>query len=43
MLGVKALTVGIGVGWDNLVDRDTDIWVYQFKPWYGLTLSLNLN
>lgn len=43
MLGVKALTVGIGVGWDNLVDRDKDIWVYQFKPWYGLTLSLNLN
>lgn len=43
MLGVKALTVGVGVGWDNLVDRDEDIWVYQFKPWYGLTLSLNLN
>lgn len=43
MVGVKNLTVGLGVGWDNLVDRDKDIWVYQFKPWYGLTLSLNLN
>lgn len=43
MVGVKNLTVGLGVGWDNLVDRDRDIWVYQYKPWYGLTLSLNLN
>ncbi|MBL7850402.1 MAG: hypothetical protein JNN04_05840 [Cyclobacteriaceae bacterium] len=43
MVGVKSLTVGLGVGWDNLVDRDKDIWVYQFKPWYGLSLSLNLN
>lgn len=43
MLGVKNLTVGLGIGWDNLVDRDKDIWIYQFKPWYGLALSLNLN
>ncbi len=43
MIGIKNLTVGLGIGWDNLVDRDKDIWVYQYKPWYGLTLSLNLN
>lgn len=43
MMGYKSLTVGLGVGWDNLLDRDKDIWVYQSKPWYGLTLSLNLN
>lgn len=43
MFGVNNLTVGIGVGWDALTDRDKDIWIYQNKPWYGVTLSLNLN
>lgn len=43
MIGVNDLTVGIGVGWDYLTDRDKDIWVYQNKPWYGLVIGLNLN
>lgn len=43
MIGVNELTVGIGVGWDYLTDRDKDIWIYQNKPWYGLTVGLNLN
>ena len=43
MVGVNNLTVGIGIGWDYLTDRDKDVWIYQDKPWYGLTLGLNLN
>ncbi len=43
MAGVNNLTVGLGIGWDYLTDRDKDIWIYQNKPWYGLTLGLNLN
>jgi len=43
MFGVNNLTVGVGVGWDYLTDRDKHIWVYQNKAWFGLTLSLNLN
>lgn len=43
MAGVNTLTVGFGVGWDYLTDRDKSIWVYQNKPWYGLTVGLNLN
>lgn len=43
MVGINKITVGLGVGWDYLTDRDRDIWIYQNKPWYGLTLSLNLN
>jgi len=43
MGGVNNLTVGVGVGWDYLTDRDKEIWIYQNKPWFGLTLSLNLN
>ena len=43
MIGLNSLTVGIGIGWDYLTDRDKEIWVYQNKPWYGLTVGLNLN
>lgn len=43
MVGINTLTVGIGVGWDYLTDRDKNIWIYQNKPWYGLTIGLNLN
>jgi len=43
LMGVKNLTFGVGVGWDFLTDRDKDIWIYQNKPWYGLTVGLNVN
>lgn len=43
MVGINNITVGLGVGWDYLTDRDKDIWIYQNKPWYGLMLGLNLN
>jgi hypothetical protein len=43
MVGINNITVGIGIGWDYVTDRDKDIWVYQNKPWYGLTVGLNLN
>ena len=43
MLGIRDLTVGLGVGWDYLTDRDKNIWIYHNKPWYGLTAGLNLN
>ncbi len=43
MVGINSLTVGLGVGWDYLTDRDKDIWIYQNKAWYGLTLGLNIN
>ena len=43
MVGIENLTVGAGVGWDHLTDRDKHIWIYQNKPWFGLTVGLNLN
>jgi hypothetical protein len=43
MVGINTLTVGLGIGWDRLTDRDKHIWIYQNKPWYGLTLGLNVN
>ena len=41
MVAINNLTVGGGIGWDYLTDRDKNIWIYQNKPWLGLTLSLN--
>lgn len=43
MGSINRLTVGLGMGWDYLTDRDRGIWIHQNKPWYGLTLGLNLN
>jgi hypothetical protein len=43
MVGVNNLTVGVGVGWDYLTDKDKDIWIYQKAPWVGLTIGLNIN
>lgn len=43
MVGINQLTVGIGVGWDHLSGRDKNIWIYENRPWYGLTVGLNLN
>ena len=43
MIGINNLTVGAGIGWDNLTDRDKNIWIYQNKPWFGLTIGLNVN
>ena len=43
MIAVNQLTIGAGLGWDYLTDRDKNIWIYQNKPWLGMTLSLNIN
>jgi hypothetical protein len=43
MLGINSLTVGLGVGFDSLNGRDRELWIYQNRPWYGLTVGLNLN
>jgi hypothetical protein len=43
MVGVNSLTIGFGIGWDSLTDRDKNTWIYQNKPWYGLSLGLSVN
>ena len=43
IVGVNNFTFGLGVGVDHLLDRNREIWIYQGKPWLGLTLGLNLN
>lgn len=43
MIAVNNLTIGLGIGWDYLTDRDKYIWIYQDQLWYGLGISLNIN
>lgn len=37
------LNLGIGFGWDKLLDNNSRYWVYQNRPWLGLVLGINLN
>lgn len=42
-VAVNSFTFGIAIGIDHLTDRDRHVWIYQGKPWTGVTLGLNLN
>lgn len=43
IVAVNKLTIGVSVGFDNLLDRNSTTWIYENKPWFGLMLGLNLN
>lgn len=34
---------GVAVGFDNLLNRDSDIWIYNNKPWVGFIVGVALN
>ena len=41
--GVQNLSVGLALGFDNLLDPNRNVWLYQNKCWIGVTLGVNLN
>lgn len=43
IIAVNNFTVGLAVGFDNLLDNNRKQWIYETKPWYGLAFGLNLN
>ena len=43
ILGYRSINLGLSVGQDYLLDRNRSIWLYQNKPWLGITIGLNLN
>ena len=43
IIGMNNLTIGLAVGFDDLLDRHSTIWIYQEKPWVGFAFGLNLN
>lgn len=43
IFAVNRFTTGLSVGFDSLMDKNKDVWIYQSKPWFGLAFGLNLN
>lgn len=43
IVAINSFSVGITLGFDNLLDRNKKIWIYENKPWLGLAFGLNLN
>lgn len=43
IFGYRAITLGLAVGYDYLTDQNGSLWMYQNKPWLGITVGLNLN
>jgi len=43
ILGFDKVTVGTALGFDRLSGRDRTTWIYQHKPWFGVTIGLDLN
>lgn len=43
IVGIDNFTIGLALGWDNLLDKNKTAWIYQGKPWLGLAFGLNLN
>ena len=43
IFGYRAITLGLAVGYDYLTDQNRSVWLYQNKPWLGVTVGLNLN
>lgn len=42
-VGVNRFTVGLAFGLDNLLDGNKNYWIYENRPWIGLSFGLNLN
>ena len=43
LVGINNFTVGVAVGFDYLLDENKKHWIYQNKPWLGLTVGMGLN
>jgi hypothetical protein len=42
-IGVERFTYGVTLGFDHLPDKNRKHWIYQGKPWIGLSIGWNLH
>lgn len=42
-MAINNFTAGLAFGFDHLLDSNQQFWIYQEKPWLGLSFGLNLN
>lgn len=40
---IRGFSAGLALGVETLTDRNRSLWIYQNKPWLGITFGLNLN
>ena len=43
IFAINKFTLGLTLGFDNLLDKNNTVWIYESKPWIGLALGLNIN
>ncbi len=43
VMALDKVNFGLNVGIDHLLDKNKKVWIYQRKPWLGVSLGLNLN
>lgn len=43
IIGIDSYSIGLAIGVDHLLDRHRKLWLFQGKPWVGLTLGLSIN
>lgn len=43
LVAVDKINFGLNIGVDHLLDKNRKVWIYQGKPWVGLSFGLNLN
>ncbi len=43
LIGIGNLTFGATIGFDDLLDNNHKVWIYQRKPYVGFSIGLNLN
>jgi hypothetical protein len=36
----ESMSIGLALGFDNLLDNNKNIWIYNQKPWIGLVLGI---
>jgi hypothetical protein len=37
---IENFSVGFSIGFDNLINKNRDIWVYNNKPWLGIIIGV---
>lgn len=43
IIAIDKVTLGVALGFDTLLDKNNDLWIYKDKAWLGLTFGLNIN
>ncbi|KOY87701.1 hypothetical protein AD998_17600 [bacterium 336/3] len=43
IIAIDKFNLGLALGFDNLLDKNKNIWIYEGKSWLGLAFGLNLN